>query len=172
MKNLKVFGLIVLIAVIAGAYFYPRANSFLGAVAPAGTTAAQKGWVSVDFALSTGSSTSVLNTDSFDRYVTDTVAYCQGLGTMLTNTGAGVANLTLQVATTTSSAQGLQGSTQYVANVTIATTTNNGTTFVSTTTAPVNGDYGRLWPTGTYLTYQFNATSTNAFCTVGSSYVR
>lgn len=166
-----VVGLIVVLLVAIGAYFYPQYG--LGVVGPgAGSFNGTRGFASLDVALANGSSTSILNTDSFDRLISEAFVGCQGLSTSLNASGAGVASLLVQVATTTVANLGLQGNANYIGNLTVGTSTSNGTAYVSTTTNPFPNEQSRVWPSGTYLTFNFNATSSAALCTEGVSYIR
>lgn len=117
-------------------------------------------------------STSILNTDASARWAYGyTIADCTGLSSSYTypNTNAtALANLLLQVATTSIANLGLQGNTNYFANLVVSTSTYAGQfSNSSTTTAPVMAGY---WPSGTYLTFTFNATNTAA-CTVAAYYL-
>lgn len=119
-------------------------------------------------ATASATTTSILNSDANDRYITSTFAYCGGLGSSQTAyTGAGLANLTLKAATTSTAAPAALTNTNLVMNVNIATTTPN-TSAVATSTfvSAIN----QRWAAGSYLTFEFNATNTAA-CTVGANYI-
>lgn len=116
----------------------------------------------------TSTSTSLYNGDSSDRIVTDAFVSCNNLTSMTSATG-GVATFQWGAATTTAAAPTASVLTnQYAAmNVTVATSTADGYTATSTYTAAAS----RRWAAGSYMTFQTNATSTNAACTVGVHYL-
>lgn len=151
---------------IWGAYQYPEVPApVVGS--PVGSTFGTSKIAQVNITPSTAAATSssILNTDSSARWVKSNYADCIAPTTSQTYlTGAGLANLQLLVATTSVANEGLQGSTNYAGNLTVATTSyysNN-----ASSTLPVLGGY---WAPGTYLTFDFNATNT-AQCTVGVRY--
>lgn len=112
---------------------------------------------------SAASSTSILNTDSNDRYVLDTFLACSGVN------GQGVY---LKAATTSVSSLGLQGNANLIASTTATTTTTSLFDYVSTSTEGTLPMTGRVWPSGTYLTFLFNNTATtSATCTPGVHYL-
>jgi hypothetical protein len=110
---------------------------------------------------STGTTTSILNTDTNARYVTSVFADCQGVGTV----SSSVAALTFTMATST---QSYAGSTTVLSvspatgYVTLATSSTVSTVASSTWQTP----YPQLWAPATYLNIFTNATNT-AVCTVG-----
>jgi hypothetical protein len=160
-------GLIVVLLVAIGAYFYPTQNVRVGAVSSSGAYANTVSWSSTVFAPLTGTSTSILNVGGSDRAILGTYVTCTGLGTSQTyTTGTGLASLTLQSATTSVSATGLQGNANYATNVTIATTSPSTNFYIATTTEGVLQYTSRIWPVNTYLTFNTNATST-ATCSFG-----
>jgi hypothetical protein len=118
-------------------------------------------------------STSILNTDSSNRWVTDGFAHCTGNSTALTNgTGAGLANLTLKAATTSTSALGIQGNPQLAANITMGTSTTYTYNSTTTPTGTIGtGAVTYLWAAGSYMSFVFNATTTSASCVVGVHYL-
>lgn len=158
---------VVIVAVLAGIGWYMFSDSpeveQLGAGSAVGTTfnTAKIAGITMAPATAAASSTSLLNPDSTDRVVRSASAYCTGVGTSQTYlTGAGLLSTgwTLNMATTSTAAQ--TGSTNYVASITLATTT--GYVYSATSTTPAIGDVTRLWPAGSYLTLTFNATNTAA----------
>jgi hypothetical protein len=113
------------------------------------------------------SSTSILNSDAGTRYITDSFIVCNNFGTSpATNNASAV---TVQIATTTTSANGLQGNTNYAGNFTFSTSTL--VAYTATSTEGVITGTSRAWPTSTYLTFNMSATSTAGTCTVGAHYV-
>lgn len=113
--------------------------------------------------------TSLFNGDGTDREVTSSVIACTSVGTSQTfTTGSGLASWTLQAATTSVSGLGLNGNTNYAANLTLAT--SSAWYYQASTTETVPIYVGRVWPTQTYLSFGFNATNTAA-CTVGVHYI-
>lgn len=118
-------------------------------------------------------SSSIQNTDAQDRVVTSADVACSGTGTSKTAyTGTGLANLTVQIATTSASAPAALGNTNYVLNVNISTSTTD--TYVATSsTNVVNSATGNAirWPASSYMTISSNATNTAA-CVVGIRYMQ
>lgn len=173
MKQYFIIGGIV-VALIAGIFIGKALFSnqvVAGTQSPAGTTfsSAKISSVIAVPASATATSTSFLNTDSNDRIVQSSFIDCNTVGTSKTFlTGAGLASLQVQAATTSVANQGLQGNTNYVVNINLATSTTD--VYVASTTPPVLGDYGRIWPTGTNLTITWNATNT-ASCVEGVNYL-
>lgn len=151
--------------------FLPRVDlisGLAGTSSPVGTTNTTAKFYSIEMAPSTSaaSSSSILNTDGTDRVIESTVADCNTVGTSQTYlTGAGLTSTgwNLKAATTSTAAQ--TGSTNYASNITIATTTPD--VFSATSTEGVITGTARIWPTGSYLTFTFNATNTAA-CVVGA----
>ena len=178
MKNKIIIGVVALLVGIFVGYEVFHASSYsVGAVSPAGTTNSNFKIASINITPSTASatSTSILNTDSFDRGLSGVDVMCTSLGTsnafLTGNTaGATIAGFVMQIGTTSVANQGLQGNASIYASTTIATSTPLGTTFVATSTEGVVTGQSRIWPSGTYLTIQFNATNTGA-CTVSSKYL-
>lgn len=126
-----------------------------------------------------GTSTSILNTDANDRYVTSLKAACQGIGTSQTAySGTGLVALKLTVGTTTTSAPATIPTANLIANaVTVATATPILVIASSTAITPNAGSnsgniaaLNDLWAAGSYLTFWVNATNT-AVCTFGVDYI-
>lgn len=141
-------------------------------------TAKFAGIVSVP-ATGTATSSSILNSDSNDRYVTNVRVGCASIGTSLTAySGAALATLTLTVGTTSSSAPANVSLWSTVAKFVVPT--SSPAFVLSTTTTPVAaGGAGAgtatttmalVWNAGTYMTFAWNATNTAA-CTVGVDYL-
>ena len=176
MKNIYITLGIVFALVVGGLIGYaihaPSAGSF-GAVSSAGTSNNVTAWSSVTLNSTNalGTSTSILNTGASDRAVIGSYVTCTSMGNVLTyGTGAGLTSTgwTLTAATTTTSGSGLLGNTNYIVNETLAT--SSGILYQASTTEGVVTYTSRLWPTGTYLTFNLNATST-ASCSVGIEYM-
>ena len=162
----------LLIVVLAGITYlgvsYPKAN--LGA-SPAGSTFgdAKQAMIAINLAApgANATSSSVYNGDANDRYVTSLDYGCEGVGTSKTAyTGAGLAALTMTVGTTTTPAPAVIPSALVLASATTIAT-SSATLVVASSTS--GGAASALWPTGTYMTFWFNATNT-AVCTVGVKY--
>lgn len=171
-KSLKVLGLIILVTILAGGYFYPKQvqNNNVGAASSSGQTFSGSNSTTVTFAPLTSSSTSILNNGGNDRDITKVVVSCQGIGTSYSYNGAtAIASWQLSnVATTSVSSNGNQGNVNYMyAATTIATTSPYS--FMSTTTEGVIYAVSRIWPVNTYLTFNFNATNTAA-CSLTADY--
>lgn len=116
-------------------------------------------------------STSITNTDSNDRYVTNFKVGCENVGTSKTAyTGTGLSSLQVSIGTTTASAPATFSSFAAVAlNLNIATNTVN-LIVSSSTLQTATSSMAMVWPTGTPMTFAFNATNT-AVCTVGVDYI-
>lgn len=175
-KQMLAIGIAAVLAlVIYGAYLYPQAVE--NGVGAAGSTfnTAYTAAVSADLtaAGSTGTSTSVLNSDSNTRYVTGFRAACDSIGNSLGPTGAGFASFTVTVGTSTAASPASFDPWARVAQATIATTTS-GTTrwvFASSTTQTGTSSLPAIWHSGKYMTFYTNATNT-AQCTFGVDYLK
>lgn len=177
---LAVVGVVVLIAIYGG-YEYPVALPQTVGTSTTGTTfgTAKFAGVAVNLANpgANGTTSSVLNTDANDRYVSSIKIGCEGVGTSLTAyTGAGLASLTMFAATSSSQTPTSNAfNTNKVGggNVTIGTSTVTFAEGSSTTqggaTAGNNAATYSIWPTGTYMVFTTNATNT-ALCTFGVDY--
>lgn len=171
MKYLKVILGAAFVVAIAGAYFFPQAVvPFGSAVGTTFNSAKFAGIVTVPLTAS-ATSTSVQNTDAGNRYVTGTNVGCTGVGTSGAANGAsgGLATLTLQIGTTTASAPAAFSSFAQVASLTISTSSQN-ILIASTTPITATSSLAAIWPSGSYMTFYWNATNTAA-CTVGVSYM-
>lgn len=164
---------VVILVGIVGGYFFPLSVpqvTVQGSNA-VGTTfnTAKVAAINIAPATAAATSSSILNTDTTDRIIMDSFAACTGFGTSNTAyTGTGLASLLIRMATTSTSAPANLTNTNYAANLTIATTTAVG--YTASSTEGILTGYSRIWPTGTYLTIQPNATNTAA-CTVGVHYL-
>ncbi len=118
--------------------------------------------VTVAPSTSAASSTSILNTDASGRWIEGAYAGCTGTGS------ESVAQLALgySAATTSVANLGAQGNTNTAARLTIAT--SSAFSNISSTTP--NFDMKAYWPSSTYLTFTFTAT-TSAACVIGVSYI-
>ncbi len=140
-----------------------------GATSPSGTTfnsakVAEIVWTPTTNA---ASSTSILNTDSFARIITDNFTECSPFGTSAANND--IAILQIKGATTSISGQGLQGNANYIASTTLATTAPD--TYIASSTEGTIFGTSRIWPSNTYLTFTANATSSTASCVTGVHYL-
>lgn len=180
-----IVGVLVVLA-IAGGYFFPKGvNSVVyhvGSSSPTGSTFGDAKVFETVMAPSTiaGTTTSALNTDAGDRWITGGFVNCQGNTTALTYlTGAGLTStgLTLKAATTSVANSGIFGSTVLAINMNLATSTtfsyNATTTFSSASGVGASGGGAMLydWTAGSNLTFVFNATTTAGSCAVGVTYV-
>ena len=112
-------------------------------------------------------STSILNTDGNDRYITSEKVACEGVGTAKTAyTGAGLASQTITIATSSTAAPIGNANTNTLPVITIATSTANFGIASSTAMTPGNNLVSNIWAANSYLTFTVNATST-ALCTIG-----
>lgn len=172
MSNKTVIGIGAMVCVLLGiviGYSTHKSPVLGGAVSSSGTSNVTTSWSSIVFNPLTSSSTSIYNTGASDRAIMGSYVFCTTIGTSYTYaTGAGLTSWTLLAATTTTNANGLQGSTNYIVNATVATATPNY--YVATTTEGAPLYTGRIWPAGTYLTYNFNATNT-ASCSLGAEWM-
>lgn len=149
----------------------------LAAASPAGTTSNTSRFASIAVNLAApganATSSSILNTDANDRYISTLKVGCEVVGTSQTAyTGAGLATLTVFAATTSTAAPATVSNTNKVGggNVTIATSTVQFGISTSTIGAATgNSQIYMIWPAGSYLTFTANATNT-ALCTFGADY--
>ena len=171
MKNILItVALVVAIALGVGAYFYPESVQSLGSAAGTQFGTAKIAQVNINPQSRTSTSTSLYNSDQSDRYVTDAVVSCSGLTSMAGATGAGVATFNWTAATTSAAAPTASIATAPFAamQVSLGTSTAYNMIATSTYTAP----WGRIWRAGEYMTFQTNATSSTATCTVGVKYLQ
>lgn len=186
-KNIivAILGVVACIA-IWGAYLYPNdkyvsedstsANDGVAAGSTAGTSFSTSKFAGIAVNLAapgtTGTTSSILNTDAFDRYVTAVKAGCQGVGTSKTAyTGTGLS--TLQLTVGTSSTANPVNNTYFSSvgvNMVIPTSTANYAFASSTSAYNLSTSTNSLvWSSGSYMTFQTNATNT-AVCTFGVDY--
>lgn len=127
--------------------------------------------IAINPTVNAATSTSILNGDANDRIIDSSFVSCAtSSGAVTTNGGSGVATWNWLSATTSTSALGLQGNTNYAMNITVPTSTTDNS-YVASSTSPASVR-NRLWPSGSYLTFNINASSSNATltCQVGSYY--
>ncbi len=188
-KNIiYVLGAIVIAGAILGAYLFPVAQTPVAiGTSPTGTTFSSQKIAAIAFVPSAAgaTTTSILNTDANDRYVTSNFVNCTNATTSYTAiTGGGLANLIIKAATTSTNAPAVVGNTNLAMNDTVATGTSaaGGAAFpvvmVSSTSLPASpavtnnvgaGAFAFLWASGSYLSFWANATNTAA-CIVGVQY--
>lgn len=145
---------------------YPKVPSVVRGVSVVGTTNSNARMASASVNMSTGTSTSILNTSGYDAYVQNIFAYCTGVSS--TNYFPYISTvLTIwQLQAATSSAVGSTTNTNLMVNTSIATTTWTQVSSTTASTAAMNS----LWPSNSYLTIYTNATNT-AQCTLGAYYI-
>jgi len=167
MNYLKIgFGIVVLAAILFLGVTYPKF------VIPTGTVGATFGSakiaaINITPATADATSSSILNGDANGRWILSGFTSCTGMGSSQTYlTGAGLASLKLQAATTSVANLGLQGSTNLAINQTVGTSTE----FSNNSTTTINANVLAFWAPNTYLTFTFNATNTAA-CTTGVYYI-
>lgn len=139
---------------------------------PTGTKFGVQKVASVAWSLASGSatSTSLYNNDVNDRVVQDSFFTCDSVGTSRTAyTGAGLAALSVQAATTSTAAPAIVTNTNFVVNLNPVATTSPWF-YTASSTEPVLSNAGRFWASGSYLTFFANATNT-AQCIAGVRYI-
>jgi hypothetical protein len=165
----------VLVGLTIGYVFFSSSQPVVKGVSTAGTYMTVINWSSITFTpngggasslqTSTGTSTSILNSGATDRAIIGTYAEC----TQVQAASTLVANLILQVATTSTANNGLQGNTNYAAVLNIGTSTT-GYGYGATTTEGALSYQSRIWPVNTYLTFLMSNATTTGNCTVGSEW--
>lgn len=167
MKKIIITAVIaLLLGGVVGWLMHP--SSFIGSAV--GTTFSTAKVAQINFSPATGTatSTSILNTDSYSRIVTSTFAYCNTVATSKTAyTGTGLSELLFKAATTSTSAPATVSNANLVMSNTVAT--SSADMYFASTTIGVE-TYGRVWESGSYMTFWSNATNTAA-CTVGVNYI-
>ncbi len=119
----------------------------------------------------TSTSTSILNTDSTDRVVTNAWYYCNVLGTSKTYlTGTGLANLIFRISTSSNSTGYGVTNANYLLDSNVATTSAGTSVYTSSSTTPFPDNTSRLWASGSYIRFYSNATNT-AQCVIGVDYL-
>lgn len=165
---------VVIGAAIWGAYKYPQAVvQGTGSAAGVAFNTAKFAGETASLASpgANGTSTSILNSDSSDRYITSVVAACNTVGTSRTAySGAGLANWNITVATTsTADPAALPSGYNPVLGGVLNISTSTPNTLVASSTAGVSSTT-LIWAANSYLTFWSNATNTAA-CTFGANYV-
>lgn len=173
MKNITNILIVAALILVGGLYFKHTVNNYSTNVqsvtSPVGTTftTAKVAQINITPSTPAGTSTGMLNTDSSDRYISSMYGACSGVGTSFTAyTGAGLTSLGFTVTGATSTTQApntISNTNTFVMKV--ATTTPDS--YASTTSST---DLSRVWASGTYYNFAFNATNTAA-CTVGVHYI-
>lgn len=166
--------LIVLVSALVGfglGSFLSKDGSVLSSISTSSTTTFNSAKLAeVGFSPATGSatSTSILNTDSTDRIVQDAFIYCDTVATSRTAySGTGLAALLFTAATSSTAAPVTNSNANYAMYNIVSTSTPNF--YVSSTTIGV-ASYGRVWESGSYMSFFSNATNTAA-CVVGVHYL-
>lgn len=173
MKILTNILLGILIVLVAYSIFF-KAVPALGASTAGTTFSTEKiGAVAINLANpgANGTSTSVLNSDANDRFVTAVKLGCENVGTSNTAyTGTGLISLQLTIGTTTTSAPAtIPTNKNLLANAFVVSTSTVNLT-VASSSAAFGNQLSTLWPAGSYMTFWLNATNT-ATCTIGVSYL-
>ncbi len=116
-----------------------------------------------------GTTTALLNTDANDRFITSVHVACEGVGTSQTAyTGGGLSALSVKVATSaTATITNTAWGWANIASSTLATSTPS-LLMSSSTLVTATSSYPAVWPSGSYVVFNFNATNTAA-CTAGVS---
>lgn len=173
----------VVFAVVAGLVagvvvltFAPKQVTEVAVGSPAGATFSTAKVAAISWTLATGAtSTSVLNTDSSDRYVTTLNLGCQNVGNSFTPlTGAGLASLQVRAATTSTNAPAVISNTALVGGAPLTVSTSSAQILIASSTASgPNGtqNLSFVWTAGSYMTFWSNATNT-AQCVVGVNYLQ
>jgi hypothetical protein len=171
MNYLKIAGVVVVLAFIA--YIgvkYPEAPQPV-AGSPVGSTFSTAKIAAVDITPSTvaATSSSLLNTDTSDRYIKSIEIGCEGVGATL---GITLAQWKLEASTSTVPGVSYNANSNLAENVNLSTTSPLYYTASSTVSSGTGtGGAGLfIWPAGTYLNVGFNATNTAA-CVVSTSYL-
>lgn len=167
--NKSIYVALIVIALIAiGGYFYPAFNGFAGAASNSGAFTNTPGLYTVTLNPLTSTSTAILNSGATDRDIESSVLYCSAMGSSFTGfSGTALANWILKSSTSTSPTvtAATLANTNYIFNATVSTSSIY-LNIASSTIGGGIGDVTRLWPAGTYINFEFNATNT-ASCTIG-----
>lgn len=162
---------VLILVAIYGGYVYPKMvqQIVVGSVVGSTFNNAKVAAINMTPSSASATSSSILNTDASDRIVTDAFVTCsQTPGNNFAPNG-GVATWIWQAATTSTNAPATLGSNSVnqALFVTVATSTADAYTATSTYTIALT----RRWATGSYMTFQPNATSSTAVCNVGVHYL-
>lgn len=173
MKNTYIISAIVLTFVIACfGLLYPKYDASLtasGTSSTSGVTNNSAKIASITMALSSATSSSILNTDATDRIVESGFYSCDNLTTVLAPyTGGGFAALSFEAATTSAAASSATAVTN--ANAAFKSTVATSSSFGFVASSTYAAAFPRVWATGSYMTFWSNATTT-ASCTIGLHYI-
>lgn len=176
-KELLIGALIVVLAIVVGVLVWNEGHNQIATASPVGTTGNIAKFASVTWAMTSATSSSVLNSDASDRDIIAIKYGCNSVGTSFTAfTGAPLtsAGLTLKAATTSvpASSSVAVSNTNLAFSSTIATSTASAglLTFASSTMAAGGAYQNQVWLTGSSLTFFTSATNT-AVCTIGVEYL-
>lgn len=160
-----VAGLLAAVVVLHFAPVQTVTNTVTTAGSSAGTTFNTAKTAAIVFApvSNAASSTSVYNGDSSDRIIKDAHITCTGANFTAANS---IAQVTFQAATTSGTTQGVAGNPRLALSTTVATSAAE----VYVATSSMN-TIARRWNSGSYLTFNTNATSTGLSCVVGVDYI-
>lgn len=164
----------MVLALISTGIYIGLTGQQVAAISPTGATFTTSKTAGIAMNLANpgqnGTSSSLLNTDSNDRYISSDHIGCENVGTSRTAyTGAALANLQLSIGTTTTGTSSSFSSVfPTMLNFNLGTSTVN-LLVSSSTLLTATSSNAAVWPAGTYLTFSFNATNT-AMCTVGVDY--
>lgn len=167
---------IVITVAIVGAYHYPKSEesvSLAGSTAGSVFNSAKFAGVVVDLSTpgANGTSTSILNSDASDRFISGFRVGCNGVATSRTAyTGVILDALKLTIGTSTDSAP---ATFTGFANVTTGYTLGTSSPVLivaSTTPQTATSSLAARWPSNSYVTFTVNATNT-AVCTFGVDYL-
>lgn len=174
MNYTKLIVSVLVILAIAGGYIYPKYSASFGSSTGATFGDAKVAAIVMTPASASATSSSILNTDASDRFITDAFVVCSAVGNVFTAvTGAGLTSagwLWKAATSSTASPANIQGftSADLAMSVSVATTTAADAYTATSTFTQV---YNQRWKTNTYMTFQPNATSSTAVCTVGVHYL-
>lgn len=119
-------------------------------------------------------SSSILNGDANDRFITSVDYGCEGVGQSNSISGGGLASLSFKVATTSTASPIALSNTNILNTSAFFIGTSTTIFLVASSTAGIGNTNSAsstlIWPTGTYLTFYTNATNT-AVCTFGVKYI-
>ena len=174
----------VVVALVAGIvsgcivlHFVPKSQTVQNfGSSTVGTTFTVQKQLSVIMSLANGTTTSVVNSNAYDEYLTSFNYACTGVGTSQTAySGAGLANLTVKAATTTTNLSASTPTSNTAANANLSLTTSNISTSTATTVVASSSIQDittsfMIVPAGSYLTFITNATNT-ATCTFAAEVI-
>lgn len=179
-KNLIIGAGVLVLGIIVWSIF--SSHQSVAGSSPSGSTFNTAKFAGIVMNLATpgtnGTTSSILNTDANDRYLTSITEDCEGVGTSKeAYDGAGLPALKLTVSTTTTAvplqpasifaAPVLNGAVATTSNWLVNSTSTNPSGYATGSTASTS--IADVWLAGSYLTFWWNATNT-AVCTVGAHY--